>query len=247
MAADGRWLWAAHGKHPAAKDYFSIGSRFPLLAVFVEWIRMGYAPPAGGGERGDALISWRFWARGPGKGELACGLLRDSRDSFGRPYPLLILGNGRLPGWERHWEHLPEACHGVWLQLEDICASNSGTLGELEEKLGAMWQPEPCRERQGASVSSVPEAWEMPRREAQRMARHEMGSVTLGGHDSPDGDFLTQTLFLTKVLKDSAVTPPGAFFIGGTFGKPLLFFFRRPMRAADFRALWNHTSGGERG
>ena len=69
------------------------------------------ATPAG-------ICSWRFWAKGANKKALVCGVARDSSDSVGRPYPLLVVGTGPLADWEDEWELLPAACENTWNQMD---------------------------------------------------------------------------------------------------------------------------------
>ena len=35
-------MWAACGKHPAARDFFRVGQDFPLLKIFSGWVDDGY-------------------------------------------------------------------------------------------------------------------------------------------------------------------------------------------------------------
>jgi type VI secretion system protein VasJ len=49
-----------------------------------------------------------------------CGLGRDSSDSIGCPYPLLIMGEGRLKGWEKRWSQLPVQLNRTWKRMESI-------------------------------------------------------------------------------------------------------------------------------
>jgi hypothetical protein len=37
IKSDPNWRWAARGKHPSVKDFFSIGLEFQLAANFSEW------------------------------------------------------------------------------------------------------------------------------------------------------------------------------------------------------------------
>ncbi len=35
------WSWIAHGKHPAAKDYFRVGEDLPIFRAFSDWVDKG--------------------------------------------------------------------------------------------------------------------------------------------------------------------------------------------------------------
>ncbi|NVN91626.1 MAG: DUF2094 domain-containing protein [Desulfuromonadales bacterium] len=251
MSPENQWLWAAHGKHPSAKDFFSIGRKFPLLSDFSEWIKKGYPPLAERGKQAVTGYSWRFWARGGARDELACGLLRDSHDSFGRPYPLLVMGTGRLPSWEDHWEMLPSVCERVWQRLELVSARGFGALGGFEEELGKIRPPDPTWSgsesaaigssgETSASSLSVP-IRENLARQARNVCAREMGSIIFGNGDTNDSHPLI--LHITGALKSHYPKAPTTLFIGGTNYESSLFFFRRPMRPSDLLTLWGVHSG----
>ena len=81
--------------------------------------------------------------KGPRKGFLACGLLRDSSDSLGRPYPLLIIGSGSLQGWEERWDLLPLACERSWEQMESIATGTFLDFEHLQEEVRRIEPPRP--------------------------------------------------------------------------------------------------------
>ena len=253
MSPDTQWLWAAHGKHPSAKDFFSIGRQFPLASDFSEWIKKGYPPLAERGKQAVGGYSWRFWARGRGKDELACGLLRDCNDSIGRPYPLLIIGTGALPSWEEHWEMLPLVCERVWCRIELVSARGFCELRGLEEEIERTRPPDPSWSDPGAipdgskidaATSRIsPPALEMLSEKARTLSVKEMGSITLGNDGSYDSHL--HVMHLNSVLKSNLDKAPNTLFIGGTNNESSLVFFRRPMRPVDFLTLWGIHSGND--
>jgi type VI secretion system protein VasJ len=253
MRTDPQWLWAAHGKHPSAKDFFSIGRSFPLASDFSEWIKKGYPPLAERGKQAVGGFSWRFWARGRGKDELACGLLRDSHDCFGRPYPLLIIGTGPLPSWEEHWEMLPSVCERVWCRIELVSARGFRALGGFEEEIGKTRPPDPSWSNPGALADGTKgeapasrissQTLERFAEEAGKLSKEEMGSISLGSDGSYDSHLLV--MHLNSVLKSNLDKAPNTLFIGGTNNESSLIFFRRPMRPADFPALWGNHPGND--
>ncbi|MEG6548946.1 type VI secretion system-associated protein TagF, partial [Desulfocurvibacter africanus] len=99
------WEWHAQGKHPALGDFITLGRQCPVSRGLAVWIARSFprlgsrAAPAevagGDGENG----CWQFWIAGASQDALICGCLAASTDSLGRPYPLLLLGRGSLPGW----------------------------------------------------------------------------------------------------------------------------------------------------
>jgi type VI secretion system protein VasJ len=120
------------GKHPVAMDYFQLGVSAPLVNAFGAWIENGYQKVVTPTRNRLALHSWRFWARGIQKGHIACGVARDSSDSTGRPYPLLIMGIGKLPGWEKNWDLLSFLFEEIWSQIEYLASRRFNDLKQLE-------------------------------------------------------------------------------------------------------------------
>ncbi len=138
-----QWQWFVAGKHPAARDYFAIGHRRPMFEAFSAWIRIGVECLS---DRSRELFarpcSWRFWARTPERGELSCGVVRNSSDSAGRPFPLLVMGIGRLAAWEENWDLLPCACEGVWGQMEELSVRPCSTLDQVRDGVELLRPPE---------------------------------------------------------------------------------------------------------
>jgi type VI secretion system ImpM family protein len=253
MCPETQWLWAAHGKHPSAKDFFSIGRGFSLASDFSEWIKKGYPPLAERSKRTFTGISWRFWARGKRKGEIACGLLRDSHDSFGRPYPLMIIGTGPLPSWEEHWEILPSVCERVWCRIEFVSSRGFSALGEFEEEIGKTRPPEPSWSDPGSMAGStkggtppsgkILQTLDRFAEEARKLSREETGIISLDGDGSYDSHLLIMQL--NSLLKSNLDMAPTTLFIGGTNNESALIFFRRPIRPADLLTLWGNHTGSD--
>ena len=137
------WQWDVAGKHPVAKDFFALGQRSLMAEAFTEWIRRG----------ADSLIStskellihscsWRFWAKTPQAGILACGVIRNSCDSVGRPFPLLVMGTGKLEKWEDNWELLPFSCEGPWRQMEQLASKKYESFEVFQEDVGMLRPPQ---------------------------------------------------------------------------------------------------------
>ena len=97
------WNWIGSGKHPAAGDYFKVGQFTPVLDAVAGWLENGFGrwiearKEASGSPYSQN--SWRFWIRGPKTDCLVVGVVKDSSDSLGRPFPLLIAGAGLLLLW----------------------------------------------------------------------------------------------------------------------------------------------------
>ena len=141
LRSERRWQWAAYGKHPAAKDYFKVGQDFPLLNSFSEWIESGYEKLASRKNPASMRCSWRFWTREARRENVVCGVLRDSTDSFGRPYPLLIMGTGPSRDWVNEWDLVPLACENTWGQIEYLSTRTFSDLKRLEEEVQNIRSP----------------------------------------------------------------------------------------------------------
>ncbi|HEX9024199.1 MAG TPA: TagF domain-containing protein [Geobacteraceae bacterium] len=240
MKTANQWLWSAFGKHPSASDFFSVGASFPLALDFSGWVKTGYSPLAE--RRVGSSCSWRFWARGRSRGEIACGLLRDSHDCFGRPFPLLILGTGPLPAWEENWEKLPAVLERVWRRIELDAARLFGSLAAFEEELGRTRPPDPDWPAPHVATGAEDGEALAPLLErlgeaAKKVSSGDTGSISLGGDGADDGHIFI--MHATSVLKKSLTATPNSVFIGGTNSHSFLVFFRRPMRPPDFGSLWD--------
>ena len=118
------WKWTACGKHPSAGDYFKFGNDDLMVREFTGWIEDGYHQLLLSSPKRSRLCSWRFWVKGQKKNAIVCGICRDSSDRMGRPFPLIVIGKGKVPGWEDHWDLLPLIFENIW--------SRTGT-GELPD------------------------------------------------------------------------------------------------------------------
>ncbi len=244
MKTSNQWLWAAFGKHPSSSDFFNVGASFPLALVFSGWIKMGYSPLAERVKRTGSSYSWRFWARGSSRGEIACGLLRDSHDCFGRPFPLLIMGTGPLPAWEEHWEALPAVLERVWRRIELDSARLFGSLAVFEEEIGRTRPPDPDwpgpvpdPAGDAKDAEALAPLLERLGEEAKSASAGDTGSISLGGNGADDGHIFI--MHASSALKKSLAATPNTVFIGGTNNESFLVFFRRPMRPPDFASLWD--------
>nr|MCU0538756.1 TagF domain-containing protein [Desulfobacterales bacterium] len=134
------WRWFALGKHPCAPDFFRVGNVFDLSRSLEEWIEAGFSRIHEKRFSLPAMKAFRFWAQGAPSGGICGGIVRDSTDKLGRPYPFLAAGTGPLPGWEQAWDLVPMALEGCWRQMERLAARSFGLLPELEAELLG-WAP----------------------------------------------------------------------------------------------------------
>ena len=111
------------------------------MKAFCEWVEKGFNAFHSKALFSSNPRSWRFWARGPKKDMLICGLAKDSSDSVGRPFPLLIAGIGLLKGWGEAWDLLPYACEETWSHMEYLSAKRFGDFKEFEGEIGRVNSP----------------------------------------------------------------------------------------------------------
>lgn len=223
-----RWRWMACGKHPSASDFFKIGARFLLAESLAEWIDRGYRALPEGSRR--CRRSWRFWATG-GPRELAIGLLVDSRDSLGRPYPLLLMGSGPLPGWEEHWELLTILCQKAWIGFECVACERFSDLNGMQAALEEVTPPAPV---ESSVLTSTGNLYGKP------------PPVSSGGEDKDviDVDIAESYDNLSSIVNSVSCAGlalnkvPTAVFIAGEHQIRRLLLFQRPLSHKDFFLLW---------
>lgn len=252
--AGGKWQWAACGKHPLAADYFRLNVTTPLQQAFETWVAEGFAAlPEKGGAHHE-ICSWRFWSKGGRKGHLACGLLKASSDRMGRPYPLLIVGDGYINGWEQKWAQLPDLLKAGWHQMEDIASRRLDDLSGFEKALRSLktsvseWPAEPQNggkegeppvSEAGAAGGGINFAALEPSGDAGQWM------IRLDKLPSPDGDAVPERL--GGQLEKQGVVLPNALFIGGSPKQQFLVVFNRSLRTTDFVNLWTVGKGKREG
>lgn len=244
IRSERRWQWAAYGKHPAAKDYFKIGHDFPLLNSFSGWIENGYQVLASKDNPINARRSWRFWTREARRENLVCGIVRDSNDGLGRPYPLLIIGTGPLKDWLSQWDLVPLACENTWGQMEDLSGKTFGDLRELEEKVQNIRPPaaewlELARKREGFEE---PESLRLSDLGGLISSFSEKMDCFIPLDQAPFRDRFELIGLCHSLVRARTEAAPTAIFMGGTVEKAYVAFFRRPLAPSDFIHLWSVTS-----
>ncbi len=222
------WAWGASGKHPVARDYISIGNRTLMLETFSSWVESGYSKFQ---DRPAQACSFRFWARGAKGQELICGLIRDSIDTIGRPFPFLVLGTGQLDGWEETWELLPMVFDGLWSRMEYLTTKRSYDLSALESELVVLPHPT-LFQGEGTAAGRYEDATEGI--ENMRDAAELFAPIRGEGFDDPSAALVMWHARLKELRRDA----PGSVFMGGMPGNTWLGVFRRPLAAADFVRLW---------
>ncbi len=231
----GRWHWAAAGKHPAVRDFMEVGEAFPLFHALSQWMEKGYQESSPGKDVAS-LRSWRFWARGGRKNAVACGLLKDSCDQVGRPYPLLIMGTGDLEGWEEHWDLLPLACETAWGQMESFSTRMYKTFQELERDLLGMRVPA-TRWNEFLTTDFSTYTSSPSRGLIENFVPRDIFSVQL--EPLPAQEQKMQILAWHRLCKNHVEDLPVIVFMGNAGGESThLFMARRALAVEDFKRLW---------
>lgn len=250
------WSWSAYGKHPAAKDYFSIGQESPIGKSFANWVDSGYRELGEIKRSVTDQAAWRFWARGAGKENIVCGVVRDSCDSVGRHYPLLIIGTGSLNDWENRWDLLPLACDKSWGQIEYASARMVHDIQALGTEIRNIRPPSPEWAEFESGRKALIETMTVTGREhtpydldslkkkASGLSGKQSGFISLD-HKSFQDQFALISCW-HMLLKTHRKSVPNAVFLGGTFGQSFMAFFNRSLQTADFMHLWSLTSAGVR-
>jgi len=238
------WKWAACGKHPAARDYFAFRVETPLMKAFSEWVERGYQAFAGSRNKAYGQSSWRFWSRGISKGELLCGLLKDSSDSIGRPYPLLIMGSGVIKGWENGWATLFQTFDPIWIQMEQISSQRYELLDHLENAVATL--PNPDTNEQDSKPTDLPEILgdQAAAQKAMQLSQNKELWFTLDGGGSLNPANKAQEWGV--LLGEQGIDPPNALFMGGIPERNALALYKRSLNAGDFKQLWSLADGEER-
>lgn len=234
------WQWSIWGKHPAFKDFFHLGPPSPLFDGLREWVKTGYAQIKIQNSPRH-FFSWRFWMRGKDKESLACGLLRDSSDSLGRPHPFLIMGAGYLAEWEKNWDLLPLAFEASWSRMEMLTAQVFKELKSLEGESQKI--PLPAGEWISMAQRRDKKA------EVFYPLIEEQFKKNLGKENfflpldqvSASAQIIVISLYLS-FWKKRREQIPSSIFMGGSLTKTFLAFYHRPLWPKDFLALWSDSS-----
>jgi type VI secretion system protein VasJ len=240
MKSSPAWKWAAFGKHPVAGDYFNAGPDDPFFKAFSGWVENGYRQVCSGRKSSTELYSWRFWAKCHQKDSLMCGVLRDSFDTIGRPYPLVVMGAGVLPDWQRHLALLPFALEKAWIQMEYLVTKRYIDFSQMETDIRrlpvpvAQWLALQNDEQQRRASDPQKEMiWKM-------VGDHATEPEFLASFE-PDAclDPITTAGLWHSALTEQDVIAPNAAFLGGILNATYLAVFRRPLRVPDFIRLWS--------
>ncbi len=231
------WQWQAVGKHPTAADYIQVMGGTPLTKALGEWMTKGYDQWQAGRPGAHEPCSFRFWLRGGQKEHLVCGVVRDSSDRIGRPFPLMLMGEGTLRGWEQRWASLPLVLEKTWARMERLAVHGYGDLKEFGEELMQLTAP---RDQDGEPAAKTPpSATSDPVWQTCQADLRQSGRATMPLHAPPGQDPSQYAANRHAGLERCCTETPRAVFMGGNPRRSCLTVILQPLTAADFVTLWS--------
>jgi len=237
----GSWRWFACGKHPVAGDFFQTGLESPLARHFKWWMEKGYETWINQQKNSLDFTSWRFWAQGSKTDELVLGLVRDSGDRRGRPFPILFIGSGVLKSWAGTWELLPLVCDPAWTQIEHLAVKRVESIEGFKHELAAVRPPAP-------NWSSAQKAYALG---AQSLDQGQVRPGPIegqGGHPASyafsiqENESRSDLLLVTchsRVKNLAGGPPPQSVFMGGVSNALHMMSFYRSVTVSDYVNLWS--------
>jgi len=244
-----KWEWSIFGKHPAVNDFIKIGSKDKDLSLFYQWVQNCYDKIRPEIHKDHKIHSWRFWVKSPAKGHLICGLVRDSCDKVGRSYPILIIGTGHLPGWEKNWDLLPFSCEKTWMQIESISTMRTSGIQDFQESLVLINKPisdwEKLKDKRGNPYTindnnnnNSTSAWNLDDIECLAQSKiNEEYFIEPIKLISLEHSFIMieKWHYILKKFNHK----PGSIFMGGISDKLYIAVFNRSLKSDDFNQLWS--------
>ncbi len=239
------WKWAAFGKHPVAGDFLKTGGVTPLLKSFSSWMEKGFSELSSNDKK-TFIFSWRFWAKGP-NGELICGLLKSSEDKYGRKYPLLLIGSGKVQGLLKHWDLIPYACESLWCELETIADKSLRNVKDLNRELKKINPPdtdllilnEKSEKLQLVKMDDLgidqKSDFMNKMNNIEGLARLTSFSVVIDIGDKQR--MLVPVAKLLLLLKKRSKSEPEVVCFGGTGDENRMLCFKRTLGLEDFKLL----------
>lgn len=243
--AERRWQWAAYGKHPSARDYLRLGQYFPMGRSFADWVEAGYQGLGIAANPSARFSSWRFWTREARRDNVVCGLVKDSSDSLGRPYPLLFIGSGPLKGWDTCWDLVPLALENVWGQMEYLSTMPLADVRKLENEIENIRPPTAdwsVLQKKREDLSE-PDPRVLADLEARAMSLLDKPECFAAVDQHPTLDQFALIARCHSVVKARTDTVPNAVFMGGTIDTSCVALYKRPLLSSDFAHLWSLGKG----
>lgn len=224
---------AAWGKHPAFSDYIRVNTSLPLVNALASWVDEGMKSGPANVKKKTGIHSFRFWTRGAYKKSLIVGIVKDSSDSLGRIYPLLITGQIFMKDLHRQWPAVFDRFGQVFRTFEEMTAARYDGFKEFEAALSDVRVPDTDKNPlcEVSDFSSCLAAWSMKKEFDEKLVLPM--PVFLEHYQSHNGIGPDQR------KGSSRIEPPKAVFIGGLPEKPLIAIYQRPLRTSDFSRLFD--------
>ncbi len=128
----GGWTPYLWGKHPSFRDFVETGSPGIMAQALRQWMDRSFAASASAmKEQGFSGTCWRFLIRGRGSNDAAFGLVKESSDAIGRPYPLLLVMEGALEGLSGQIVQVLKRLEPAWMAMEQVAAGSYRSGQEL--------------------------------------------------------------------------------------------------------------------
>ena len=246
------WRFIAVGKHPVAKDFLKLGESIPLVNDLSAMLKTAYSTLTSRSNSAPGFSSWRFWSKGSGKDSLICGIVRDSSDKMGRPYPFLIIGSGQLKDWELQWDLLPFACENTWCQFEYLSTQNFDHVKKLEEELAGIRPPtaqwsehsdrRKCLNQIGSPLDPFASFLDLRKLTEQVAGLSDQKEYFVSLDRGPCHDKILPVSLWHHLFKGTLKTVPQTVFLGGTLDKAFLVAYSRTLKAEDAVQLWSVPS-----
>jgi type VI secretion system ImpM family protein len=234
MSNRDQWSWFVWGKHPGISDFVFAGTQTPLFQKFTKWVDNGFRKVDPELKKKSRHCSWRFWSKGAG-GDVVCGLVRNSCDSYGRSFPLLCLGTGKLTDWSRNCSLLPFAFEAVWKHFEYTAAARYSCVGDLSGNLQLVHSPEPLWRQYQMRVYSASSLYRQGNYQTHTFGGHRLCEI-----DCEASENLPQDLcFCSNVVATSDNGAPTAVFIGEIASHIAVAMVDEMLKPADFAWLWS--------
>ena len=233
------WAWVAHGKHPVASDFFTLGEGDSTTKAICAWLDRGYQ---GFGQKQGPLdsVSWRFWIKSPRKDALSFGLLKNSCDQTGRAYPLLFIGSGAVSGWGEHLDLLPASLEASWAQMEYLSVKRYEQLSQIKNELGQIPAPAGNWKKLTDNFKHSPDvSHDGTPNDFEFIALARKGDFFLPLPATQAGDASTLIAYWHMLLSSKVNKTPTAVFVGGGIARSALVVLFRSLTITDFEKLWN--------
>lgn len=136
---------------------------------------------------------------------------------------------------------MPLACEKVWSELEYISTQNFHDVKKLETEVLNIRQLQPGWQELRSRKDSFPSDASAFHTFADLLLEKKENFISLNQGSHHDQNVLISHWH--SLFRNSSGTIPHTVFMGGTFGRSFVGFYRRPVTPMDFIQLW--TAGSD--